>query len=251
MAHIFAGDRTRIDEEVLQAVSLLPDDFWVFVEFNVGRNVDFFIVRPKEGEPATFILTEVKRLTRPIRGVSDGIWERETESGEWEEIPPGNGKDLNPYWQSVNSANALSDWLWNFQRMYLERPEVQPADQFRVWPNLLLLSPPGVQHRLPLGPTNKYGRWFYSLEPWLGHVSAWHSRMGLALTPREAANLADALQLERIAGPEPRAANPAPELLSSADGASGDELALFMIWLRRMEQRITRLEERAGIRPGQ
>ena len=200
MSHIFAGELAKIDPEVLDALKELSDDFWIFAEFNVGRNIDWFFVRPKEHEPATLILTELKRSTRPVRGSTDGFWERQAENGEWEELP-ANGKDMNFYWQTVNGANALADWLWNFQRLYLDSAEVLPADQFRVWPNLLLLSPHGVQHRLPLGPTNKYGRWFYDIPSWLQHITAWNSRMGISLSPHDVANLADALQLERIWGP--------------------------------------------------
>lgn len=252
MAHIFAGELARIDPEVLEAVKELPDDFWIFAEFNVGRNVDWFIIRPKSDEPSTLILTELKRSTRPIRGSGDGYWERMAENGEWEELP-SNGKDMNYYWQTVNSANALADWLWNYQRLYLERPDVRPADQFRVWPNLLLLSPAGVQHRLPLGPTNKYGRWFYDIPSWLQHVTGWNSRMGIELTEREVANLADALQLERIWGPDasavPVGATPASSEASqhAAPASAGGELELFIGWLQRIEQRIARLEDRIGL----
>jgi hypothetical protein len=258
MAHIFAGELAKIDEEVFEALKELPDEFWIFAEFNVGRNIDWFFVRPKLNEPATLILTELKRSTRPIRGTTDGFWERLAENSEWEELP-ANGKDMNYYWQTVNGANALADWLWNFQRLYLEGPEVLPADQFRVWPNLLLLSPLGVQHRLPLGPTNKYGRWFYDIASWLQHVTAWNSRMGITLTPRDASNLADALQLERIWGPTnvavaPAMAADAPQAHISdvsenyAVGAgSNSEPAAFISWLQQMEHRIARIEQRLGL----
>jgi hypothetical protein len=262
MSHIFAGELAKIDEEVLEALKALPDDFWIFAEFNVGRNVDWFFVRPKLNEPATLILTELKRSTRPIRGATDGFWERLAENGEWEELP-ANGKDMNYYWQTVNGANALADWLWNFQRLYLDGPEVLPADQFRVWPNLLLLSPYGVQHRLPLGPTNKYGRWFYDVASWIQHISAWNSRMGIILTPRDAENLADALQLERIWGPESGQADGphthaaeqapptalAPRQLADAHSAysADSEPLAFGIWLQHLEQRIARIEQRLGL----
>ena len=254
MAHIFAGELAKIDEEVLEALKELPDDFWIFAEFNVGRNIDWLFVRPKLNEPATLILTELKRSTRPIRGTTDGFWERLAENGEWEELP-ANGKDMNYYWQTVNGANALADWLWNFQRLYLEGPAVLPADQFRVWPNLLLLSPFGVQHRLPLGPTNKYGRWFYDVASWLQHITAWNSRMGIVLTPRDAANLADALLLERIWGPIPSThqvsagTEMVPQRLteSVANSSIGSEPAAFINWLQQLEHRIARIEQRLGL----
>src|SRR4051794_810557 len=124
MARIYAGELSKLDDEVLTALKRLPDDFWVFAEFNVSRNVDLFIIRPKQYEPSTLIVTELKRTTRPIRGAVDGAWERLTEAGEWEELSP-SGKDLNYYWQAVNTANALADWLWNFQRLYLDSDEIR------------------------------------------------------------------------------------------------------------------------------
>jgi hypothetical protein len=239
MARVYAGELSKLDEEVLEAVKRLPDDFWALAEFNIGRNVDWFIIRPKQYEPSTLIVTELKRSTRPVRGSIDGMWERMNEALEWEEIP-ANVKDLNYYWQSVNTANALADWLWNFQRLYLDSEEIKPPDQFRVWPNLLLLSPAGVQHRLPLGPSNKYGRWFYAIEQWLQHVVGWNSRMGISLTHDEVARLVEALQLEPIWVPENRPA-PVRELVQ-ADG-HGDELSTFLTWLTRLEQRVSRIEE--------
>jgi hypothetical protein len=229
MAHIFAGELAKIDEEVLEAIKLLPDDFWVFAEFNVGRNIDWFFVRPKVNEPSTLIMTELKRSTRPIRGTTDGYWERLAENGEWEEVP-ASGKDMNYYWQTVNGANTLADWLWNFQKLYLDSTEVRPPDQFRVWPNLLLLSPAGVQHRLPLGPTNKYGRWFYDIPSWLQHVSGWNSRMGISLTPHDVVPSATLESYQTIARP--------------AGSGGPDE---FVAWLRGLERRITHIEERLGI----
>jgi hypothetical protein len=242
MARIYAGELSKLDEEVLESVKRLPDDFWVLAEFNIGRNVDLFIIRPKQYEPSTLIVTELKRSTRPVRGSIDGMWEKMNEAGEWEEIP-ASAKDLNHYWQAVNTANALADWLWNFQRLYLDGEEIRPPDQFRVWPNLLLLSPSGVQHRLPLGPSNKYGRWFYAIEPWLQHIVGWNSRMGISLTHDEVARLVEALQLEPIWIPETRPL-PQPSLTPSSD--SNNEITAFMSWLARLEERVSRLEELAA-----
>lgn len=241
MARVYAGELNQIDEEILDVAKRFPDDFWVFTEFNIGRNIDWFIIRPKPFDPATLILTELKRLSRPVRGMVDGIWERQLENGEWEEIPPSNS-DMNYYWQSVNTANYLADWLWTNQQIYRERSDIRPADEFRVWPDLLLLSPPGIQHRLPLGPPSRYGRWFYSIESWMHHVTSWNSKMGILLSQRDVANLAEALQLEPIYIP----ANLEREPLRGDASRPGSELDAFMQYIQRLEQRIARLEQRLG-----
>src|SRR5947209_7190339 len=63
VARIFAGELSRIDQEVLAGVQRLPDDFWVFAEFHVGRNVDWLIIRPIPGRPSVLIMTECKRVS--------------------------------------------------------------------------------------------------------------------------------------------------------------------------------------------
>jgi len=236
MARIFAGELSMIDQEVLDALKQLPDSYWVFAEFTIGRNIDWFIIRPDA--PSTLILTELKRLSKPIRGDVNGFWEHASNEGEWGELPT-NGSDTNPYWQSVNSANALADWLWNNQQLYRETADIRPALEFRVWPDLLLLSPPGVTHRLPLAPPSRYGRWWFNIDDWLRHVRGWTPKSGVTLTSQEVLNMAAALRLSEIwSGGE----TGQPSLHGTGTSA-GPEMATALVgWLRGLEQRINRLE---------
>lgn len=240
MAHVYAGELSMIDPEVLETIKRLPDTFWAFAEFNIGRNVDWFIVRPND--PSTLILTELKRVSKPLRGAVNGLWEKQSPTGEWEELP-ANGTDTNPYWQAVNSANALADWLWNNQQLYRDATDIRPSADFRVWPDLLLLSPPGTQHRLPLAPPSRYGRWWFNIEEWLRHVDGWTPRTGVRLTPHEVENLADALRLTEIwsgNGDEAEALRPVPQAPVVA-GPSFDVYG-FAAYLQSLEDRLARLE---------
>jgi hypothetical protein len=236
MARIFAGELSMIDDEVLDALKQLPDSYWVFAEFNIGRNIDWFIIRPDA--PSTLILTELKRLSKPIRGAVNGYWEKLSSSGEWDELPT-NGTDTNPYWQAVNSANALADWLWNNQQLYRETADIRPALEFRVWPDLLLLSPPGTNHRLPLAPPSRYGRWWFNIDDWQRHVRGWTPKTGVTLLPQEIVNLAAALRLTEIWSGGEAGLPPVPSIGVTA----GNEMATALVgWLQGLEQRISRLE---------
>ena len=235
MAHVFTGELSRIDQEALGAIKTLPDDFWVYAEFNgISRNVDWFITRAATQQPSVLMLMELKRVSRPLRGSIDSTWEITAESGGWQEIAPSNSRDINYYWQSVNTANVLAEWLWNHQQRYRESVEVRPQDEFKVWPDLLLLSPADVGHRLPLGPPSRYGRWWYSLEDWLHHVVTWKPRSGISLTPRELFNLGEALGLEKVTVPRVR-----PDAAATAEA---DGLFTFVAWLRSLDERLSRVE---------
>lgn len=236
MARIFAGELSMIDQEVLDTLKQLPDSFWVFAEFDIGRNVDWFVIRPDA--PSTLILTELKRMAKPIRGAVNGMWEKLNGIGDWVELPT-NGSDTNPYWQAVNSANAMADWLWNNQQLYRLTADIRPASEFRVWPDLLLLSPPGTNHRLPLAPPSRYGRWWFNTGDWLRHVRGWTPRTGVTLSSSEVGNLVEALRLTEIWHGGDVAP---PELPSIQTTPTGDMAAQFTNWLVGLDQRITRLE---------
>lgn len=244
MARIFAGELSMIDQEVFDTLKALPDDFWVFAEFNIGRNIDWFIIRPDN--PSTLILTELKRINRPLRGAVNGLWEKQDPSGDWEEMP-ANGSDANPYWQAVNSANALADWLWNNQQLYRETADIRPSAEFRVWPDLLLLSPAGIIHRLPLAPPSRYGRWWFSMDEWVRHVRGWTPRSGVALHPREVANLVEALRLTEIWSGSGEVLDEPAQYPGSAPSS---EPATFSSWLQTLEQRVARLERELALLRG-
>ncbi len=208
MAQIFAGDLSKIDREVLERVKELPDDFWIFAEFSIGRNVDWFVVREvapgsTESRKSTMILTEAKRLERPLRGTSiHAAWEEQDATGQWQEIFPSNRQDRNYYWQAVNTANELSRWLWNNSPVYRPQRRPQAGEEFKVWPDLLLLGyRPETPPRLPIRPETGYGQWWFDAEDWLRHVVEWFPKIGVPLTGEDLSNLADALHLEAVASP--------------------------------------------------
>jgi hypothetical protein len=243
MSRIYAGDMASIDTEVLEAMKLLPNDYWVLAGFTVGREVDWLVIRTaRPMEHSAIIITELKRYEHSIRGVSqDAVWERQDIDNEWHPIE-GSYSDRNPYWQAVNGANALKHWLWNNQRLYLgnngygmERAE----DEFGAWPIVLILSPPGVQHLLPLRPTSRYGAWVYDLDRWQSMLQSWRPRKGVGLSSTDMAKLVSALGLEEVhRGPE-------EDTYEEPEGIlSGDPVSSFMSYLQDMNARIHELSER-------
>ncbi|MCL4508287.1 MAG: hypothetical protein M1296_02040 [Chloroflexi bacterium] len=238
MAHIYIGNKSQVDPEVLGVVSTLNDEYWAFAEFNAaGRNVDWFIAKASTDEPSVLIMTELKRMSRPLRGAFDGVWERQDDDGKWEEIIPANSSDRNYYWQAVNATNALAQWLWNNQARFLHDHSIDKPLDFRIWPDLLLLGPESVQHRLPYRPDSGFGMWFQSLEKWIQHVRAWRPRHGVTLSFGELESLAEALDLERCESPvftsDPPKTGPAPASI---------EIEGFFDWLLQLDQRVANLE---------
>ncbi len=239
MARIFAGDLSKIDPEVLERVKELPDDFWVFAEFSIGRNIDWFLVREvpdglRENRKSTMILTEVKRLEKPLRGTSiHASWEEADATGQWQELICSNRQDRNFYWQAVNTANELSRWLWNNSPVFRPRRRPAPGEEFKVWPDLLLLGyRPETPPRLPIRPETGYGQWWFVSEEWLRHVEEWFPKIGVPLTGEELSNLAEALHLEPVASPPrpvpvaPRAEEPeAPAPVAAGHPGAGGAVA--------------------------
>ncbi|MFL5760025.1 MAG: hypothetical protein ACJ789_09810 [Thermomicrobiales bacterium] len=258
MARIFAGNRAMVDEELLEAVKQLNDDFWVFAEFDVHRrNIDWLIIRqvPDDrpaGRFSTVILTELKRTRAILDGDDNGRW-RECREGIWAELEPGNMRDANPWRQLINTVNVFRDWMYNNQRRFLTDGDGQlyPESAVKVWPNLLILSdPPDLVHRLPLKPQNGYGAYHFELDEWIRRVYGWTPRDGLRLTASELADLAHALSLTPIVY-EPNATRrftepfavdlePAdmPALSGSLDWVDG-----LSVWAAGIEQRVRHLEQ--------
>jgi hypothetical protein len=243
VSRIYTGDMASVDTEVLEVLKTLPNDYWVLAGFTVGREVDWLIVRTaRPMEHSAIIITELKRYEHSIRGVSqDAVWERQDIDGEWHPIEGGYA-DRNPYWQAVNGANALKHWLWNNQRLYLgnnghgiERAE----DEFGAWPIVLILSPPGVQHLLPLRPTSRYGAWVYDLDRWLSMLQSWRPRKGVGLSSADMTKLVTSLGLQEVhRGPEDETYEPSMEAMP------GDAPVQFMAWLQEMNARVMELSER-------
>lgn len=235
MATIYAGDPSLVDHEVLAAIEQLPDDIYCLAEFTIARNIDLFFLRSNGETPAALIMTELKRTNEPLRGGLNGPWERLNQQGDWEIFNPSS-RDCNPYQQAVHTANSLSMWLWNNQARFRSDPEILSERVFRVWPEVLILSPRGVTHRLPVRPDNRYGSFFHDLEQWTTSLLRWQPREGLALAPAEIVALAEALGLQHLAGSTSCAASPTP---FPAPSASPDEL-----WaaLRTLTARVEYLE---------
>lgn len=240
MAHVYIGDKSKVDSEVLEAVKLLPDDFHVFAEFVVGqRNIDWFICRVASAEAhSTVVVTELKRVSRPLRGQMNSIWQSQDSQGFWQNIVPSNNSDTNYYYQAVNSANAVKTWMYNNQRLFLETPEPRLEHVFKAWPDLLLLSENNITHQLPYAPDNRYGAWFMSLPPWITHLENWRPNMGLPLSATELQNLGQALGLTHM-WPIAQPAIPPEDPVSAAP-----EIAPLVAYFTTLQQRIAVLEER-------
>jgi hypothetical protein len=165
----------------------------------------------RENRKSTMILMEVKRVERPLRGTSiHAPWEELDAVGQWQELFCSNRQDRNYYWQAVNTANELSRWLWNNSPVFRSARRPTPGEEFKVWPDLLLLgyrleTPP----RLPIRPETGYGQWWFATEEWLRHVEEWFPKIGVPLTGEELASLAEALHLQPVASP-PRPVPPVP-----------------------------------------
>jgi hypothetical protein len=246
-----------VDEDVLEAVKTLHDEFWVFAEFDVHRrNIDWLIIRQvpdnrPEGRFSTVILTELKRTRALLDGDDNGRW-RENREGIWQELEPSNMRDANPWRQLINTVNVFRDWLYNNQRRFLTEGDGQlyPESAVKVWPNLLILSdPPDLVHRLPLKPQNGYGAYHFELDEWLRRTYGWTPRDGLRLTASELADLAHALGLSELPH-EPRTHTVFPDTYPTptdvpdqpATAGSLDWIDGLSVWATGIEQRVRRIE---------
>lgn len=201
MSEIYAGNESKVDNQVLDQLKRLPDDFFALTEFAVpssGRDIDCLLVRVRDDAPASLIVTELKHANRPLKGSANGEWQKLDDHGEFERIP-------NFYHQVVSASNSLKDWLWNTQSLFRENGwSCAGRDSFKIWPNLLILSPLDVrkQHRFPIVPETRFGRWWFDIEDWLRHVRDFGpSPKGskIVLSPSEVRKLAvDCLNLKKI-----------------------------------------------------
>lgn len=235
MAHVFVGNRVRINEEAMATVRSLPDTFWAYAEFNINRNIDWLIVRYNRDQPTLFILTETKVVSRLIRGTDNGPWEQQTEMGDWQAIQPSNRDDANYYWQAVNTANELKYWLWLNQPRYREAGSVnRPQEDFNVWPDVLLLGPPDLRHQLPLKPSSGFGLWLYSTDSWKQQLMSWRPKPGIVLTEQELDDLGRAFNLEQLPS------EPQPVPLEYP--ALSSPLVPLAEWMGQYEDRLSRME---------
>lgn len=196
MARIYAGELTRIDVDVLERLQQeLPDDFYVFAEVNVGRNVDVFVIRPMGSRPAVMVAAELKRVFRPLKGSTDGVWKEKGADGVWRTISPSNRQDINHHWQSVNATNALRRWLWLNQSRFRSSKSSVPGSQMRAWPHLVLYGLPREAHELPDGPITRFGEWFFNVGAWIDSLSRQKAYEGMPVSDQEIERLIEALGL--------------------------------------------------------
>ncbi|HEV2529628.1 MAG TPA: hypothetical protein VGT61_14365 [Thermomicrobiales bacterium] len=283
MAHLFVGNQHMVDREVLRMLSELPDDFRVYGEFDCNRrNVDWLVIRiVPDDRPAhrysTVILTELKRTEAQLAGGEYGRW-TETRNGIVRDIVPGNAQDENYWRQLINTVNQFRAWLFANQPRFMEADALFASEQdVKVWPNLLVVSPPDIQHRLPLVPVNRFGAFHFSLRDWCDKLVAWSPREGLRITAAEADRLAEVLGLQPVASERPPdrpmtsapsvstilahdvTADPAPAVTGTVDWLNGlhvlgDELAAVSAtfgasiaalddWVADVERRISRMEQ--------
>lgn len=232
MARIFAGELTKIDREVVERLRKeLPDDFSVLAEVNVGRNVDYVIIRPNGDAPALLIAAETKHVFRTLFGQTDGQWRELTDCGDWKLIEPSNQNDINYYWQAVHSADALKRWLWCNQRIFRDDDDALDGNRFAVWPDLVLLGDPAIAHSLPDGPASRFGQWYFGFDAWVRHLLTWDARVGVALRQREIDRLIEAMGLMEL---------PADwSWLRPVDNKPSDDLASAV---RDLSERVVTLE---------
>jgi hypothetical protein len=155
------------------------------------------------------------------------------DDGLWQEIRPTNERDINPYWQAVNTANAIKHWLWNNQPLYADPAVFANEQEFAVWPDLLLLGPPGVIHQLPLRPPTRFGAWWSNVDDWRRHLEVWRPKKGKPFTARELERLIDVLRLR----PVPNSDRPFESVQPPSDL---DRLAAAV---QSLQARVERLEE--------
>lgn len=198
MAHVYVGNLPKANVDILDAFLELDDSYWVFAEFTIGsgprsRQVDWLILRavPDDrptGAFSTLIVAEQKETTATLTGLENNVW-NEHRNGVDSPLVMSNRQDLNPLQQAINTGNAVKDWLWNHERLFVDQDRPPYAvDDFNVWPTLLIVSPPDVQHRLPR--RLYYGAIWLGVDGWLGAIRSWVPRRGLQLTRAELERLA-------------------------------------------------------------
>jgi hypothetical protein len=243
VAQIYAGNPEKVDPEILATAKQLPDDFVAFAEFDIERNIDWFIIHLRPNDPASLILTELKRTTKRLRGDVNGPWEESADDLLWSPML-SSGREINPYQQATAAANAMKEWLWVHQRFFLDTPDERPEESFKVWPDLLILGPGGVSPILPLRPPSRFGYWFHSIDRWLNHLRTWRSLpSGVVLDEGNVRRLAEQLRLQQI-WPDPsvlavQAATAAP---SAEAGTAVAGLESILARLEELERRVARLE---------
>ncbi|HWV23050.1 MAG TPA: nuclease-related domain-containing protein [Thermomicrobiales bacterium] len=257
MAHIFAGNRHKIEQHVLDAARTLDDEFWVIFEFQIlGRDVDCLILKPNDepGKTATIIVTELKNINDPIWGSWFGPWQI-NRGGQIESLVMSNAKDINPIQQAVNVTNEVSSWLHDNYTAYKEFGDVLlPEHKTKGYPFLLITTQdPNVRHRIDR-PQTAYGSIFYTTDEWLRKIEGWNTNLSFPLSHADIARLVALLPVTPLEADEVVSNGHAEEIvtepvpaaspLQTAGGEAGSLqwLAGFQQWALGLEARIASLE---------
>src|SRR5215212_8424530 len=208
MAKIYMGNQEAADRGLLEALRRLPDNYHVFVEFQIPsmrgqRQVDFLVLREDPIKPCLFCL-EVKMERRRLRGTINGPWEYEEGPGLWRILPVSNPRDQNPIQQAYNTARAMQTWLGSM-RALIQEPDSAWPDIPTVFPRLVL----PVAHPDNQLQTDSFTWRFDGYERCLDSLSTFIPRDPVPLRQVEIERLARHLGVQRL---------PDAEVLEEPDG---------------------------------
>ncbi|MBI4498500.1 MAG: NERD domain-containing protein [Chloroflexi bacterium] len=144
MAKFYMGNPETCDKGMWDALRALPDDYHVFIEFQIPdpqrqRQVDFLVIRESADTGCLFLL-EVKNERRRLRGTINGPWQYEEVPGAWMPLFTSNRQDQNPLQQAYNTAMVMKNWLLSMQALIQdpEDPWPDPYQTLTIFPRLVL-----------------------------------------------------------------------------------------------------------------
>jgi hypothetical protein len=111
-----------------------------------------------------------------------------------------------------------------------------------VWPDLLLLSPLGTRHQLPIRPDTGYGAWWYDARRWVEHVRAWKPTVGPILRDEHIQRVVSYLELTPVteSAAVPISVQSEDRVVDLEEGL--EQMAVIEALLRQMNGRLARLE---------
>lgn len=272
MVKVFTQNPSAVHPEAIQALRKLPDDFWVLAEFYADVQIDWLVVRPvPDDRPAgvysTAFLTEMKHTQRPWRGINSSVWQQ-LDGDTWVDLDQ-RPRYINPWQQVLFQCQVLAEWLVNSHLAFSEpQLEAMPTGRdFRAWPALLILSPDGIEHRLPSKGEGSFGSYYFDLDSWVHSIAWWRPNQGMRLTNADLRNIVELLQMIEIQSPESasgtdviaqtaqhKARTAATAMNGNAPHPSFDENSPGLEWIEgltrwavALEQRVSELER--GIKP--
>jgi len=144
MAKFYMGNLESADKGMWEALRALPDEYHVFVEFQIPdpqrqRQVDFLVIRDTPDTGCLFLL-EVKNERRRLRGTINGPWQYEEAAAAWMPLFTSNRQDQNPLQQAYNTAMVMKNWLLSMQALIQDPddPWIDPYQTLTIFPRLVL-----------------------------------------------------------------------------------------------------------------